>query len=354
MCTIALIVLFSATASGCTTFFINRHGKMVFGRNYDWVSGSGMINTNLRGLAKTSFPMQDGKTISWVSKYGSITFNQYGKEFPTGGMNEKGLVVELMWLDETQYPSVDQRPAISVLQWIQYQLDNCSTIEEVIATDKVLRIATIGTTPLHYLVADRKGNAAAIEFLNGRMVVQKGRDLQAPVLANSTYKESISYVRSKSQNASRSDGSLNRFAKACSMIQEFDSKTSESVIDYSFVILNEVAQGNFTRWSIVYDMSELKIYFKTDLHRQVKSFGLSSFDFACTRPALAFDLNTATAGDVARKFLPFSPVENLKTVQKSFAESIDRISVPASYTEKIADYQQKVTCHGGVENILGF
>jgi choloylglycine hydrolase len=34
----------------------------------------------------------DGKTISWISKYGSITFNQYGREFPTGGMNEKGLV----------------------------------------------------------------------------------------------------------------------------------------------------------------------------------------------------------------------------------------------------------------------
>lgn len=354
MCTIAVIVLFSTTASACTTFFINRNGKMVFGRNYDWVSGSGMINTNLRGLAKTSFPMQDGKTISWVSKYGSITFNQYGKEFPTGGMNESGLVVELMWLDETQYPSVDQRPAISVLQWIQYQLDNCSTIEEVIATDKILRIATVGTTPLHYLVADRKGNAAAIEFLNGRMVVQKGGDLQPPVLTNSTYKESISYVTSKSQNVSHSGSSLNRFAKACSMVQEYHSKTIESVIDYSFSILDEVAQGNFTRWSIVYDLSALKIYFKTDLHPQVKSFRFSSFDFECARPAMALDLNAPNAGDVAQKFLPFSPLENLKTVRKSFAESIDRISVPASYTEKIADYQQKVTCHLGAENILGF
>ena len=68
--------------------------------------------------------MPDGNTISWVSQYGSITFNQYGKEFPTGGMNEKGLVVELMWLDGTIYPQPDERPAIGVLQWIQYQLDN--------------------------------------------------------------------------------------------------------------------------------------------------------------------------------------------------------------------------------------
>ena len=35
-----------------------------------------------------------GTPASWVSKYGSVTFNQYGRELPTGGMNEAGLVVE--------------------------------------------------------------------------------------------------------------------------------------------------------------------------------------------------------------------------------------------------------------------
>ena len=98
---------------------------------------------------------------------------------------KKGLVVELMWLDETIYPKPDERPAIGVLQWIQYQLDNCATIEEVIATDKTVRIVSKGT-PLHYLVADAKGNAATIEFLNGKMVVHKGSELPMAVLTNDT------------------------------------------------------------------------------------------------------------------------------------------------------------------------
>src|SRR6185436_5175860 len=102
-------------------------------------------NTNLRGLFKTSMQTSDGKTISWVSKYGSITFNQYGKEFPTAGMNEKGLVVELMWLDGTHYPQKDQRPSVDVLQWIQYELDNSATVEQVIKTDATLRIKGDGT-----------------------------------------------------------------------------------------------------------------------------------------------------------------------------------------------------------------
>src|SRR4249920_2118004 len=114
---LSLIILFlTFPAFSCTTFFINRNGQLIFGRNYDWVAGQGMVNTNLRGLAKTSLTTPDGKTISWVSKFGSLTFNQYGKEFPTGGMNEKGLVVELMWLDETKYPAADKRPAIGVMQ----------------------------------------------------------------------------------------------------------------------------------------------------------------------------------------------------------------------------------------------
>lgn len=39
-------------------------------------------------------------SVSRTSKYGSITFNQYRKEFPIGGMNEKGLVIEALWLNE--------------------------------------------------------------------------------------------------------------------------------------------------------------------------------------------------------------------------------------------------------------
>jgi len=168
---------------------------MIFGRNYDWVTDAGMVCTNLRGLSKTSMKAAEGSTISLVSQYGSITFNQYGKEFPTGGMNEKGLVVELMWLDETKYPKPDARPAVDVLQWVQYQLDNCATIDDVVATDKKVRIAAVGNTPLHYLVADAKGNAATIEFLDGKMLVHKGSDLPFPVLTNDDYASSLEQTK---------------------------------------------------------------------------------------------------------------------------------------------------------------
>src|SRR5687768_12351605 len=52
------------TVSACTTFFIHKNGQMVFGRNYDWVSGSGLVCVNQSGLTKTSTKTSDGETIS--------------------------------------------------------------------------------------------------------------------------------------------------------------------------------------------------------------------------------------------------------------------------------------------------
>src|SRR4030095_6709679 len=122
---ISVCFISSFNSSACTTFLLNKNGQLVFGRNYDWVTNAGIVCTNLRGLQKTSMKEEEGTPISWVSQYGSITFNQYGKEFPNGGMNEKGLVVEMMWLDGTKFPDPDNRSPLNVLQWIQYQLDRC-------------------------------------------------------------------------------------------------------------------------------------------------------------------------------------------------------------------------------------
>jgi penicillin V acylase-like amidase (Ntn superfamily) len=96
---------------------------------------------------------------------------------------EDGLVVENMWLDETSYAAPDSRPAISLLQWIQYQLDSCRTVAEVIATDQKLRVesppaSTRSLARVHYLVCDADGDCAAIEFLDGKMAVHRGETLR--------------------------------------------------------------------------------------------------------------------------------------------------------------------------------
>ena len=323
---------------------------MVFGRNYDWITGNGMVCTNQRGLVKTSDKTKDGATISWVSKYGSITFNQYGKEFPTGGMNEKGLVVELMWLDGTIYPfSTDKRPVIGVLQWIQYQLDNCSTIEEVIATDKNLRISS-SDVPLHWLVADAKGNAATIEFLDGKLVVHTGNDLPFPVLTNDPYASSLEQTKTVTTSTngnsfSFSNNSIDRFAKACNMVRKYhEASITTPVVDYSFMILDKVAQDSHTKWSIVYDISNKKIYFKTLGYTDIKNVPFSAFDFNCSLPSKAMDMNQDGKNDVSKFFRDFSLDLNSRMVNQSFDESKKEFTVSDENRKAHWQYPAHISC----------
>ncbi len=324
---------------------------MVFGRNYDWITGNGMVCTNNKGLAKTSDKTRDGETISWVSQYGSITFNQYGKEFPTGGMNEKGLVVEMMWLDGTKYPGADDRPAIGELQWIQYQLDNCSTVDELIATDKKLRIASIGTTPLHFLVADAKGNAATIEFFEGKMKVYQGKDMPFSVLTNDEYAFSLAQTKTVTSSSggnslSFTSNSIDRFVKACNMLETFQQAGENTpVIEYASGILDKVAQGTHTKWSIVYDITNKKIYFKSLGFPQIKNLAFSAFDFTCSVAAKAWEINQNVTGDISKLFSNYSAELNRKIVEKSFQESRSQFTVSEDGIRETWQYPAKIDCH---------
>ena len=336
-------------ANACSTFLLENKGKYYFGRNYDWLTGAGVVHSNQRGLAKSSLQIQNSGVINWVSEYGSITFNQYGKEFPTGGMNEKGLVVELMWLEGTKYATQDSRPAIGVLQWIQFQLDNCENVDEVIATDNRLRIAQESATPLHYLIADKNGNAATIEFLNGKMIVHKGNQLPYPVLTNSTYSTSINYATPRLSNQNShplySLGSLDRFTNICSMLTNFKQKDGVSPIDYSFEILNSVAQQDYTKWSIVYDITDKKIYFKTSGNPSVRFLSFSDFDFSCNKSPKAIDINADTKGNLKNLFQNYNEALNQRVIEDAVQATRIRIHIRKEAVEKTLKYPQTVHCN---------
>jgi penicillin V acylase-like amidase (Ntn superfamily) len=332
------------TSSGCTTFLINKNGQLIFGRNYDWITGAGIVCINLRGLQKTSMKTEDGNTINWVSRYGSITFNQYGKEFPTGGMNEKGLVVELMWLDGTKYPKPDNRASIGVLQWIQYQLDCSETIDEVLATDKIVRITSNGT-PLHYLLADANGNAATIEFLNGKMVVHKGKDLPFPVLTNNSYDESVQLTKGSSGGQSYRDNSIDRFAKACSMVNQFQLQNiTMPAVDYAFSILDKVSQGDWTKWSIVYDITNKKIHFKSLAFVNIKTVAFTSFNFSCSATAKMFDVNQHVQGNISSSFKDFSIEQSKPVLETAIRESSSQVPISEATKEAILNYSREIKC----------
>jgi choloylglycine hydrolase len=181
----------------CTTFQFDDDGRISVGTNYDWGVPDGLVIINPRGLAKTAMPSyrdhsEVGRPAKWTSRYGSVTFNQYGREMPFGGMNEAGLVIGTMGrFSRNKFPAPDNRPSIYMQQWLQYQLDNHARMDAVIRSEARLRIRPKPGVHIHFLVSDRDGHCAVIEYIDGRQVVHAGPTLPDRVLINSTYDESL-------------------------------------------------------------------------------------------------------------------------------------------------------------------
>ena len=216
-------------------------------------------------------------------------------------------------------------------------------------TDKRIRISQTDP-PLHYLVADANGNAATIEFFNGTMVVHQGKDLPFPVLTNSPYVQSEgaasdAKILSGNTNFYFGDNSLQRFTKACSMVERYTQHDiHQPVVDYAFDVLKEVSQHDFTKWSIVYDLKNRKIYFKTALRPDVKSCTFSAFDFACTATPMIMDLNLSVKGDVSKDFKPFNTLINRAIIKKSVDESKSRVPISNQQKEAAIAYPGTIKC----------
>lgn len=331
-------------ASACTTFVLHTDHELVFGRSLDWVTGVGIVVVNKRNVAKRALIFPPDRPAEWISKYGSVTFNQVGRELPYGGINEAGLVVENMWLDETRYPEPGSRPLVSEVQWIQYQLDNFATVGEVLAGDSSLCIGQ-SSTPLHFLICDRFGTVAVVEFLNGHTISYTGKELPVPVLTNSTYERSL---RCLQENPDSTSNSLRRFATAARMAETADGLSPDSTIAYAFDILESVRKHS-TQWQVVYDVLKREIHFRSAVSPQVKLIALGDFDFDCTGPVEVIDVDINRPGVVPGDFVEYSTEINeriIRLAMKDFWEAGLLTNISDSTLTHLARYPESLPCAG--------
>ncbi len=307
------------TGHACTAFSIKKGDTLFYGENFDWHVKEGLVVVNKRGVRKTPqvFGANDQKIAAWTSKYGSITFNTLGREYLHGGMNSKGLFVTGLTLKGSQYPPIDSRPAVTHAQYKQYFLDNCATVEEVMGVQSHIRVfARNQKYPVHFFIGDTTGRCAVIEFLDGQMIVHKGAGLSTNVLSNSEYAYAVDYLKehdgfggSRALPENRTN-SLDRFVRAAAMVQSYHLNPSASYVDYGFDILKSVSQGKRSVWTIVYDVSNMRIYFRTMMNKNLQYIDMKSFDFSCATPSLALDLNNTFSGDVAGHFETYTQEMN--------------------------------------------
>ncbi len=353
---VALVMMQTSSLLACTTFVLENENQIVYGRNFDFDIGTGFVVNNQKGIEKYSLLSSEKNAMTWISKYGSITFNQLGKEFPYGGMNEMGLVIAQMYLSEAKYSEIDDRKAITQLQWIQYQLDMSATVEEVMASDSFLRISGEVPIGIHYLLCDANGNKATIEILNGKMVCHSGNQLPIPLLTNNTYDESISYLKQFDvlggdkkvewntiydiEWSHDQTQSINKvFATAANRMDKIDE--IEDLVKSGFEILTSVTINDHTKWSTVFDISNRIIYFKNEKHEDIVALKMSDFNFKADHPSMILDIQSATPENVLSQFVDYTTAINTDYVFNAYKPLMEDGFIPFRLPDEALEAQAR-------------
>ena len=294
----------------CT--IIQIEGQPWIGKNHDSIVKEGMMFSNRRGIQKRALIMPPMQPLNWVSMYGSITFSQNGKEMPSGGMNERGLVVEQATLPETKYNQVVTKPAAGCLEVIQYLLDTCKTVEEALNALQEVSVEP-HAWPIHFMLYDAKGNKAIVEYLEGALICYQKDDMDVNAVTNSPYKESCKALESEQVselNPYKQDAML-RFKQVESYLKTQPILNVEETLE----CLKKVQRAD-TIWQSVYDVSTRRIHFKTQQDIKRHTVTLADIDFSSTGVSLQYDFSK---GEHAT-WEPFSEQDDLKLL-KCFYEN---------------------------------
>lgn len=321
----------------CSTVLLKRDGVLLVGHNLDETTDfKGFVFVNKRDYYKVGSTWHALRTYSkhlpyslnWISRYGSVTWSSIGRDLPDAGINERGLVIEEMSLAQHPYPRRIIQPTLFQMQWIQYHLDNFSSVEQVIESASM--ICPDGW-PWHFFVADRSGNCATLEYIDGRLVVHSGATLPVTALCNRPYYDELKALTKYqgfggTRAVDLNNKNIPRFVRAAHMLKAFDPAIDNSPVDYVFKILENLG-GRLTRRSYVVDMVHEVAYYRTESNRAIQHISLNSFDFSCETPVRFLDMDTNHSGDATGRFQDYTFQTNRQIAESWINHVIEMVPV---------------------------
>jgi choloylglycine hydrolase len=233
-------------AWACTCFAALADAQAgLFGRNFDWYDHPALLLFTAPPGRYASVSMVDisylglgRETPSWAARRRLLA----APRLPFDGMNERGLVVGMMAVPQAEAPFEAEREIVDSLVLIRLLLDYAGNVEEALAIFTQCNIDWGGGPPLHYLVADAKGQSAVVEFVGGDMRVL--RNLQP-------WQVATNFVLSEAQPQG-ADSECWRYNRAYQVLQGSGGYLS---MGEAMSLLQSVSQAN-TVWSTVYGIGE--------------------------------------------------------------------------------------------------
>jgi penicillin V acylase-like amidase (Ntn superfamily) len=337
---LAPLVLMSSLAAACTrAVYLGVNGIVITARSMDWKSD---IGTNLwifpRGMLRSG--EAGPNSLKWTSKYGNVIASAYDIS-TTDGVNEAGLMANLLWLVESEYPKFDgSKPGLTIAAWAQYVLDNFATVQEAVdalrpepftvVTDYVPGENPLAT--LHLSISDSTGDSAIFEYIHGKLVIHHGRKYQVmtnspsfdeQLALNAYWKEIGGTVWLPGTNRS-----ADRFARASfyiNAVPRFEDPNLALASVFSVIRNVSVPYGittpdqpniSSTRWRTVFDHKRKLYFFESALTPNTFWVDLKAMDFsAATGSVRMLDLGPnqdhTYSGNATKEFKEARPFEFL-------------------------------------------
>ena len=322
----------NTTADACTrVVYTGPENTVITARSMDWKSE---IDANLwvfpKGIQRSGEvgPL----SVKWTSKYGSIIASAW--DIATAdGMNEKGLVANILWLAESEYPKFNPqgtKQGLSISLWAQYVLDNFASVEEAVNYLKDEPFVLVSDyipdtdkfTTLHLSISDAQGDNAIFEYINGKLVVH--HDPSYVVMTNSPVFDQQLALNEYWKGIPGTvmlpgtNRAADRFVRAWYYIhaipQTNDIRTSVASVfsvirncSVPFGISSETEPNiSSTRWRSVSDQKNLSYFFETALTPNTFWVSLKDFDLSEKGKVMKLSLdNFATySGRANSSFVP--------------------------------------------------
>lgn len=178
----------ASVATACTTAVYNNEDVSISMRTMDWfghddakVVGDGVGIE--RAYAKTD------NAVKATSKFAAMKVESFLPKITSEAMNEAGLEGHLLYLgtDYTSYPApVKGKQDVNVLSLLDWAVDNFDNVPELVEAIQDVNIIDTGlcgmppandmghcaeVTPGHFQFADRAGNTAVVEFVDGELKI---------------------------------------------------------------------------------------------------------------------------------------------------------------------------------------
>lgn len=337
----ALVIIFSVIPQkrvrACTRVVYQGNKDMVItGRTMDWKEDT---RSNIwifpRGLERNGEVGKD--PMRWKSKYGSVVTSAYDI-CSTDGMNEKGLVANLLWLAESSYPQWNgEKPALSIAAWVQYMLDNFATVSEAVSEiekntfDVVSDMMPDGTrmATLHLSISDATGDNAIFEYIDGKLNIHHNRSYQvmtnSPVFDQQLALDDYWKTIGGTTFLPGTNRAADRFVRASFYINAIpkteDTRTALASV-FSVIRNTSVPFGistpdqpniSSTRWRTVSDQKDKVYYFESTLYPNVFWVDFKDVDFSEKASVKKLNLldGKTYAGNTAKDFVTTKPFQFL-------------------------------------------